>query len=127
MQVTQQQRADPVDSTMHDPADASMHDNVLTPHNSGPTVLHGISSSSMATLLRLLGSLFPAKEGENGWQKLADAAAKEPGCVHVLSRVPRCCFAQLCTVVLLALLFLASSVAMIAPQAARKRWFAISN
>jgi hypothetical protein len=88
MQGTQQ-RADPVDSTMHDPAEGVLQDGVVA-QSSGPTILHGISASNMANVLHLLGSLFPGEEGENRWQELAHEAQKEQGCATWLACFDAC-------------------------------------
>lgn len=74
-------KADPVDSTMHEVTGGSAHEPAWEQQNNGPTILHGAPAASMGNLLHLMGSLFPAAEGDDSWQQLADAAAKEEGYV----------------------------------------------
>ena len=73
-------KADPVDSTMHEATGGSAQEAALEHHN-GPSLLHGASSVSMVKLLQVMASLFPEAGGEDSWHDLADAAAKEEGCV----------------------------------------------
>ena len=81
-------KADPVDSTMHELGGGPSHEPAWEQHNTGPTLLHGAPVASMVTLLQLMASMFPAVEGDDSWQELADAAAKEEGYVLRLCAIP---------------------------------------
>jgi hypothetical protein len=57
-------KADPVDSMMYDVTGGSAQEASWEQHNNGPTILNDAPVASMVNLLHLMGSLFPAVEGE---------------------------------------------------------------
>jgi hypothetical protein len=77
-QGSQLVKSDPVDSTMYEAQGGSTQEAPWEQHH-GPTILNGAPVASVVNLLHLIASLFPAGEGEDSCQQLAEAAAKEDG------------------------------------------------